>query len=670
MKKINKLMRIWLLVCISTLAIGFQSCGDYLDVDDYIEQMTSLDSVFSRKLLLEEYINGAASYLPNESKLWTESSTPFQGASDENFMSWNDDRHAAMKFLLDEVTPYNGYYNNYPGYYQGIRMALTALQRMHEVPDVTDIERRELMGRCYFLVGYYYYRLLLQYGPVPIVPEIPFNVDSPVADMALERGTYDECIAEIQKYMLLAAQYLPLEVESAVTVTIPTRWAAIATLSRIMLYAASPWYNGNAFYADWTRKSDGAHFIPQQKDNSKWGIAAAYSKYIIDSEKYNLYWTSKEGDTKELPEGVTSDPDYYKPYPVGAAGIDHYRSLTYPFNGELPVMINPEFIYSCASIVGGDSPLWSSAPYQLGGGNGLNLVQDLVDAYSMVDGRDINHSSENYPYPDSDHNYLQIGGSDQLFSGFTLKSKAAQMYNNREPRFYATVGFCHSFWPGTSSTDNQFINKEVTYYSDGYGAASPDHPEDYNRSGYTCVKYNHLEDNLKASSAIRAKYFPIFRYAETLLNYVEAINELDASFTMEIINGDKVTVERSKAEIVKYFNLIRHRAGLPGITEADAVDKDYVRELIKKERRVEFACEGHRYHDLRRWGRDAIDAYNQPIRGMNVKARSTQRKEFYTVTTLNDKLTRRTFSYKHYFYPIPKSVLDKNPNMVQNPEWN
>ncbi len=51
-----------------------------------------------------------------------------------------------MKFLLDEITPYDGYYNNYPKYYQGIRMALTALSRINEVPDVTDVERRELMG--------------------------------------------------------------------------------------------------------------------------------------------------------------------------------------------------------------------------------------------------------------------------------------------------------------------------------------------------------------------------------------------------------------------------------------------------------------------------------------------------------------------------------------------
>lgn len=62
---------------------------------------------------------------------------------------------------------------------------------------------------------------------------------------------------------------------------------------------------------------------------------------------------------------------------------------------------------------------------------------------------------------------------------------------------------------------------------------------------------------MKATSAVRVKYFPIFRYAEVLLNYVEAINELENPYTMEIINGDQVTVERNTTEIVKYFNLVR-----------------------------------------------------------------------------------------------------------------
>ena len=235
-------------------------------------------------------------------------------------------------------------------------------------------------------------------------------------------------------------------------------------------------------------------------------------------------------------------------------------------------------------------------------------------------------------------------------------------FMNRDNRMRYTLARPHdNFWSNN--------NPRVTWKSDAEDLKSasiknyiPD-----TGTGYHNQKW-------ASERAVKDKFegydYPIIRYAEVLLNYVEAINELENPYTMEIINGDQVTVERNTTEIVKYFNLVRHRAGLPGITEADARDRDEVRDLIKRERRVEFACEGHRYHDLRRWGNDAMTAYNRPITGMNVKARSNDRKSFYTVTQLNDKLTRRTFSYKNYFYPIPKSVLDKNKNLVQNPEWN
>ena len=85
------------------------------------------------------------------------------------------------------------------------------------------------------------------------------------------------------------------------------------------------------------------------------------------------------------------------------------------------------------------------------------------------------------------------------------------MYNNREPRFYATDRLlpfilARHFFFGESVSSNI----EVTYYSDGYASASPDHPEDYNRTGYTCVKYRHLEDEMKATGTVKAKYFPGF----------------------------------------------------------------------------------------------------------------------------------------------------------------
>jgi hypothetical protein len=113
---------------------------------------------------------------------------------------------------------------------------------------------------------------------------------------------------------------------------------------------------------------------------------------------------------------------------------------------------------------------------------------------------------------------------------------------------------------------------------------------------------------------------------------------------------------------------VRYRAGLPGLSIDELSGRESLRAAIKKERQVEFACEGRRYHDLRRW-RDAPDAYDKPIVGMNVKARGSEREKYYSRTTLNTTLTQRTWSFKMYFWPIPKGALDKNSRLVQNPGW-
>ena len=250
------------------------------------------------------------------------------------------------------------------------------------------------------------------------------------------------------------------------------------------------------------------------------------------------------------------------------------------------------------------------------------------------------------------------------FSGYTLKANAARMHDNREMRFYATIGFNHCLWPGTSytGTNNDLKNVEVRYYSDGNAGPPANYAVDYNHSGYTCKKYVHPEDNLSSGGSIKPKSFPIFRYAEILLNYAEALNELDGSYSEYGIT----VAGRDEGEILNAFNQVRYRAGLPGLTQLPS--REDMRDLIKRERRIEFVCEGHRYHDLRRWG-DAYDAYNRPVLGMNIKVRESQREAFYTITTLNDDKARRYFDYKNYFCPLPKGALDKNYKLVQNPGW-
>ena len=131
---------------------------------------------------------------------------------------------------------------------------------------------------------------------------------------------------------------------------------------------------------------------------------------------------------------------------------------------------------------------------------------------------------------------------------------------------------------------------------------------------------------------------------------------------------NNITVTRDPAEMVKYFNMIRYRAGLPGITLADAADKTKMRELIKRERQVEFALEGRRFYDLRRWG-DLQRTMADPFIVMNVDARSNEQQKFYTRTVSSYQYSLYNITNKQCLYPIKQSRIDKNPKLDQNPGW-
>ena len=145
----------------------------------------------------------------------------------------------------------------------------------------------------------------------------------------------------------------------------------------------------------------------------------------------------------------------------------------------------------------------------------------------------------------------------------------------------------------------------------------------------------------------------IYRLGEAFLNYAEALNEADPG----------------NPDVLYYLNKIRERAGVPlygsGANEikVNASDKEAMRELIKKERRVELCVEGIRYNDLRRW-KDAETVLSGPVEGMNVSA--TTKNYFFKRTTLD---ITRGYRKAFYFQPIPADEVDKNPNLVQNPFW-
>jgi hypothetical protein len=242
------------------------------------------------------------------------------------------------------------------------------------------------------------------------------------------------------------------------------------------------------------------------------------------------------------------------------------------------------------------------------------------------------------------------------------------MYVNREARFYASVGFSECYWPCSSTSDNIYINLTVTYYFNSpNGKLGSTNPADHPATGYVIKKYIHPMDAWAGTGARRLdKPFPIIRYAEILLSYAEALNNLGGeSYTIDI-DGTPQTFFRDVTEIKKAFNQVRYRAGLPGLTDAEVADANTVLAKIKKERMIEFLYENRRYFDVRRWG-DYETSENEPIRGMNV---STTKEAYYQrVAPNSSRIENRLIDRKLVFLPIPKIELKRVPSFDQNPGW-
>lgn len=650
-----------ILMLLST--ITFNSCEDYIDIDEYVYDKATIDTIFMSKTRTLEYIIGTSALLKNESNFvgdWDyRADFPSGMGSDEAIQPWVNWDHAGSCLVVDQVTPRNTQnVNPWPDYYKGIRKANIILARVDGNPELSDAELRDYKGLAHFLRAYFYYSLVRLYGPVPILPDEPFDTDATVESTSYERSSYDDCVEYICANLEQAVQLLPRDRGIAYQY-MPTRGAAMALMARIRLYAASPLYNGNTYYADWTR-SDGTHFISQVADNDKWGKAAAAFKRIIELEKYQLFTTekivnSRGTGTLELPD--TNDPNLKtKNFPDGAADIDPYRSYKAIFDGSITPESNPELIYfnDAASINNR-----FAFPARQGGNSTLSVPKDVVDQFRMADGRPFSEATE------EEKSWQAVGTGLTFSENYVLTAERAKMDDNREPRYYASIGFNHCYWPGTAYTGSgsDVTNMNVTYYSNGNARGSD---MNYNRTGYTIRKWAHQEDNLDYWGKVKQKTYPIIRYAEVLLGYVEAMNEMENTYTDEVSG---VTVNKDVMQMVKYFNQIRYRSGLPGITEADAGNYEKMKELIKHERQIEFFFEDHRYYDLRRW-MDAPEVMRKPVTGLDVTAKSSERESFYTTKIWNTETAmKRVWNNKMYFFPIDQNVLDRNGKLVQNPDW-
>lgn len=651
----------------------FVGCN-FLNVDDYFEDTFSEDDIFTSKYNIERYFNGAVEELEGlkEGRIYYWCSLPGATGSDEAVScgtfnnGFLDVQFPGTMLNTNKIsyTATGGWewdFNVWPRCYKIIRKINTILPNIEQVPDMNAFEKMELRAKARFLRAYAYYLILMNQGPCILLGDQVLDTNETPDYYLAYRNTYDECVDYICSEWEAAAEDLPLE-NPVDMWGAPTKGTALALTARLRLHAASPLFNGGSvakrYFGSFTRSSDGVHYVSQTYDERKWALAAAAAKKVIDLGVYELHTVAADDYTLALPATVPSAQ-----FPEGAGGIDPFRSYSEMFTGETPNIQNPELIWGTTDNI--TDQIDVCFPIRLGGSNAISVPQRMIDAYRMADGRDIDNASEEYPYENRPYDPTCVTDADTYLSKeYILKGGTYKAYANREPRFYANIGFSGAYWTMESTTQEDMKHKVVEYYNGApQGKTNTQTMGVYNLTGYTCRKYIHPRDARAGTNPrVITKTFPLIRYAEVLMIYAEALNNLTKDHT---VGGQ--TFNRDQMAIATAFNQIRYRAGQPGLTAEELSSATILDELIKRERMIEFFHENRRYYDICRWG-IMEELEREPLTGLNVDAGEWE--GFYSPVIISHQTIReRTFNSKYMFMPLHRSELRKVPSLDQNPGW-
>ena len=672
-----------LLSAVLGLGLGLSSCSDYLNVDKFFKDRMSLEDVFKSEDYSEEWLANAYSYLTgSNADVASKGHTPFCFADDMYF----GDRDDFYKRLKNGEYGEGDQQGSWGACYSGIRQASIFIQNIDINEEFTPEEIADYKAQARFVRAYYYWLLLRKYGPVPLLPEEGLDYTESYDALSQSRNTYDECANYIASEMVLAAKDLPLA-RGPLSIARPTRGAALAARAKVLLYAASPINNPRP--ADTEKFTDmvddnGKCLIAQEYDESKWARAAAAARDVIELNQYELYHAGiRETEAPGFPKTIIPPADgnfSEKEWPNGWKNIDPFESYRSIFNGQLAAENNPELIFTRGQnqsteginvLVGHQLPRFTS------GWNTHGLTQKQCDAYYLNDGT-------NCPGKERELNLPGRSDMRERPTGFVTKEDVeagrykplaegvSLQYANREPRFYASVAYSGSVWYflKADKEDNKGPKQIFNYRGGGNGYTNTMF---WLRTGIGVMKFVHPDDandnnsNDNGWTHIRKKAEPAIRYAEVLLIYAEALNELAGSYN--VASWDEMltySLTRTEDELKKGIQPIRIRAGLPDYTQEEYGDPAKFREKLKRERQIELMGEGHRYYDLRRW-KDAPVEEALPIYGCNTLMTEQQRDLFHTPVVVPSLPT--TFSRKMYFWPISHDELKKNKRLTQNPGW-
>ena len=247
---------------------------------------------------------------------------------------------------------------------------------------------------------------------------------------------------------------------------------------------------------------------------------------------------------------------------------------------------------------------------------GTNPTQNLVDAYRMKNGLKIDEPNSGYD--------------------------PANPYENRDDRLKQTILYNGADW-----NERNTEPRTVEIFRGGRDGMDRDYGT---KTGYYLKKYIDPTLDLRQGQGSNREW-PIFRFADIILIWAEAVNELNGPAT----RGDSYLT----ATTILNQTIVRH-GGLEELPLA-GITKEELRERIREERFIELAFEGQRAWDLRRWG-IASEVLNQPVYKMEVTKNSDG-----SFNYVKQKLEDRYFEERMNLYPIPQR--DINNGLTQNSGW-
>lgn len=635
-------------ICILSATVGLVSCESWLDrqPDDQLtssnmfEKKTStfknLTNVYSHIIPYHEVCNSTSGGIAISAS--DECSVKYPTANDGNgrfYAVWN---HGSMSPLYDQQAYID---DTYYKQYKGITDATYFMKNVQRCGELTDKEIMIWRAEARFCRALFYFDLMRYYGPVVFTGDDVTDFNDETLK-SRDRATWQTLVDWVSGECDLAAQDLP-DSWGSDDLGRATKGAALALKARLLLMNARPLFNGQngTHLYDSMVNKDGQKLFNTTYDASRWKLAADACKAVIDLRQYRLV------------NDVTADP-------------------VVNIHNAFLLKNSPENIFV---LMTANNLRQQICPSGVGAGHGgCSITQKVVDAFAMANGyypfKDT--ESESYrnglvmPEVDTRSGYKETGATSFVNPFFaqipahqklTTPINTMNMFVGREPRFYANV-----FWGGQSWVSQSQVKKDIQFYTKGNSG-----PPSQNSSttGYLPLKFTDPDLNTM-SNQYGTLAWPAIRYADILLMYIEALNEIDPS----------------NPDILKYWNEIRSRAGVPEIGSGSGKvyseivgKKELQRKYIRRERAVELCFEGSRFFDINQW-MIAEHENSGPVVGCNIKADNhTIGGEFWKRTSIfncygeGGYMTERTFEKKNYLLPFNQTEMNRCPTLTQNLGW-